>query len=128
MIFEIFCAGKIHPGFYFLTDWPLKLKPFYIREKDGDEGLSRSFDLQFGHLELSSGGTRLHNPAVLKERLMEQDLNPENFKDHLETFEWGMPPHSGWGLGLDRFVSVLSGHDNVRESVLYPRDPDRLRP
>ena len=121
-------AGKIHPGFYFLTDWPLKLKPFYIREKDGDGKLSRSFDLQFGHLELSSGGTRLHDPAVLKERLMEQDLNPENFKDHLETFEWGMPPHSGWGLGLDRFVSVLSGHDNVRESVLYPRDPDRLRP
>ena len=76
-------AGKIHPGFYFLTDWPLKLKPFYIREKDGDDGLSRSFDLQFGHLELSSGGTRLHDPAVLKERLMEQDLNPENFKDHL---------------------------------------------
>ena len=121
-------AGKIHPGFYFLTDWPLKLKPFYIREKDKEEKLSRSFDLQFGHLELSSGGTRLHDPGVIKERLLEQDLNPENFADHLETFEWGMPPHSGWGLGLDRFVSVLTGTDNVRESVLYPRDPDRLRP
>ncbi|MFB5627622.1 MAG: aspartate--tRNA(Asn) ligase, partial [Nitrosarchaeum sp.] len=64
--------GKNHPGFYFLTDWPMKLKPFYIREKDEDPKLSRSFDLQFGYLELSSGGTRLHNTEILKARLKEQ--------------------------------------------------------
>ena len=120
--------GKNHPGFFFLTDWPMKLKPFYIREKDEDAELSRSFDLQFGYLELSSGGTRLHDPEMLKARLKEQDLDPAQFTDHLKAFDWGMPPHSGWGMGLDRLMTTLIGIDNVREVVLYPRDPDRLSP
>ena len=121
-------VGNNHPGFYFLTDWPMKLKPFYIREKDEDPTLSRSFDLQFGYLELSSGGTRLHDPEILKSRLKEQGLDPAQFADHLQTFNWGMPPHSGWGMGLDRLMTTLIGIDNVREVVLYPRDPDRLKP
>jgi aspartyl-tRNA synthetase len=121
-------VGNNHPGFYFLTDWPMKLKPFYIREKDEDPTLSRSFDLQFGYLELSSGGTRLHDPEVLKSRLKEHGLDPAQFADHLQTFNWGMPPHSGWGMGLDRLMTTLIGIDNVREVVLYPRDPDRLKP
>jgi aspartyl-tRNA synthetase len=120
--------GKNHPGFFFLTDWPMKLKPFYIREKDEDATLSRSFDLQYGFLELSSGGTRLHNPEMIKERLKEQGLDPTQFADHLKTFDWGMPPHSGWGMGLERLMTTLIGIDNVREVVLYPRDPDRLSP
>jgi len=120
--------GERHPGFYFLTDWPMKLKPFYIHEKDDDPALSRSFDLQYGYLELSSGGMRLHDPAKLKSRLIEQGLNPVQFEDHLRAFDWGMPPHSGWGLGLDRLMSVLTNIDNVREVVLYPRDPERLFP
>ena len=120
--------GEKHPGFFFLTDWPMKLKPFYIHEKDDDTALSRSFDLQYGYLELSSGGRRLHNPEQLKSRLKEQGLDPASFEEHLKTFGWGMPPHSGWGLGLDRLMTVLIGIDNVREVVLYPRDPDRLKP
>jgi len=120
--------GKNHPGFYFLTDWPMKLKPFYIREKDEDPTLSRSFDLQYGFLELSSGGTRLHDAKILKARLKEQGLDPAQFVDHLKTFDWGMPPHSGWGMGLDRLMTTLIGVDNVREVVFYPRDPDRLSP
>ena len=120
--------GERHPGFYFLIDWPMKLKPFYIHEKDDDPTLSRSFDLQYGYLELSSGGTRLHDPAKLRSRLQEQGLNPDQFADHLRAFDWGMPPHSGWGLGLDRLMSVLTKIDNVREVVLYPRDPERLSP
>jgi len=121
-------VGEKHPGFFFLTDWPMKLKPFYIREKEDDPTLSRSFDLQFGYLELSSGGTRLHDTEVLKSRLKEQGLNPEQFSDHLKTFDWGMPPHAGWGLGLERLLTTLVGIDNVREVVLYPRDPERLTP
>ena len=120
--------GEKHPGFFFLTDWPMKLKPFYIHEKDDDPTLSRSFDLQYGYLELSSGGRRLHDPEQLKSRLKEQDLDPSSFEEHLKTFGWGMPPHSGWGMGLDRLMTVLIGIDNVREVVLYPRDPDRLKP
>lgn len=120
--------GEIHPGFYFLTDWPLKLKPFYIHEKEDDPIISKSFDLQYGYLELSSGGRRLHDPAQIKSRLVEQGLDPVQFEDHLRAFDWGMPPHSGWGLGLDRLMAVLTQMDNVREVVLYPRDSERLFP
>ena len=120
--------GDKHPGFFFLTDWPMKLKPFYIHEKDDDPTLSRSFDLQYGYLELSSGGRRLHDPEQLKSRLKEQNLDPASFEEHLITYGWGMPPHSGWGMGLDRLMTVLIGIDNVREVTLYPRDPDRLKP
>jgi aspartyl-tRNA synthetase len=120
--------GKNHPGFFFLIDWPMKLKPFYIREKDEDPKISRSFDLQYGYLELSSGGTRLHDSKKIIERLKEQGLDPAQFAKHLQAFDWGMPPHAGWGLGLERLLTTLIGIDNVREVVLYPRDPDRLTP
>ncbi len=120
--------GKKHPGFYFITDWPLKLKPFYIMAKDESPELSRSFDLQYGYLELSSGGTRLHDPEMIQSKLKEQELDPALFKDHLRTFEWGMPPHSGWGMGFERLMTILVGIDNVREVILYPRDPERLTP
>ncbi len=120
--------GANHPGFFFLIDWPMSLKPFYIHEKDEDPKLSRSFDLQYGYLELSSGGRRLHDPSKLKSRLAEQGLDPASFEDHLRSFEWGMPPHSGWGMGLERLLTIIVGIDNVREVVLYPRDPERLFP
>jgi len=120
--------GENHPGFFFLMDWPMSLKPFYIHEKDDDVKLSRSFDLQYGYLELSSGGRRLHDPAKIRARLAEQGLDPANFENHLKAFDWGMPPHSGWGMGLDRLMTIIIGTDNVREVVLYPRDPERLTP
>jgi nondiscriminating aspartyl-tRNA synthetase len=120
--------GEIHHGFYFIIDWPLKLKPFYIHEKEDKPELSKSFDLQYGYLELVSGGRRLHDPARLRSRLAEQGLNPSSFEEHLKAFDWGMPPHSGWGLGYDRLMMVLTGSQNVREVVLYPRDTDRLTP
>jgi aspartyl-tRNA synthetase len=121
-------VGKNHPGFYFIVDWPLSLKPFYIKENEKDSKLSESFDLQYGYLELSSGGTRLHNPEVIKTRLKEQSLDPALFEDHLRAFDWGMPPHAGWGMGLERLLTTLMGIDNVREVILYPRDPERLTP
>src|ERR687894_1909803 len=120
--------GSLHPGFYFIIDWPLKLKPFYIHGKEEDLRLSKSFDFQYNYLELASGGRRLHEPAKLQTRLAEQGLNPATFQEHLKAFEWGMPPHSGWGLGYDRLMMVLTGEQNVREVVLYPRDIERLTP
>ena len=120
--------GENHPSFYFLTDWPIKLKPFYIAEKQDNAELSESFDLQCGYLELSSGGSRLHNPEKIKSRLKEQNLDPSKFSDHLQAFDWGMPPHAGWGLGLERLLTIILGIDNVREVILYPRDPERLKP
>jgi len=120
--------GEIHKGFYFITDWPLKLKPFYIHEKLDNLKLSQSFDLQYGYLELISGGQRQHDPVKLHKRLIDQGLNPMNFDRHLRVFGWGMPPHSGWGLGFDRLMMVLTHSDNIRETVLYPRDTERLIP
>jgi len=120
--------GETHRGFYFIMDWPLKLKPFYIHEQQDNPKLSKSFDLQYGYLELVSGGRRQHNPAKLRIRLSEQGLNPASFEEHLRAFDWGMPPHSGWGLGYDRLMMVLTGSQNVREVVLYPRDTERLTP
>ncbi len=70
----------------------------------------------------------IHNPQKIKARLEEQGLDPSKFAGHLQAFDWGMPPHAGWGLGLERLLTTLIGIDNVREVVLYPRDPDRLTP
>jgi aspartyl-tRNA synthetase len=120
--------GENHPSFYFLTDWPIKLKPFYITEKQDNAELSESFDLKNGYIELSSGGSRLHNPEKIKSRLKEQNLDPSKFSEHLQAFDWGMPPHAGWGLGLERLLTIILGIDNVREVILYPRDPERLKP
>jgi len=120
--------GEIHKGLYFIMDWPLKLKPFYIHEKEDNPILSKSFDLQYGYLEIVSGGRRLHDSEKLKSRLADQGLNPVAFSEHVKTFDWGMPPHSGWGLGYDRLMMVLTGSQNVRDVVLYPRDTDRLTP
>ncbi len=120
--------GDLHKGFFFILDWPAKLKPFYIKEKDDNPSLSHSFDLQYGHLELISGGQRQHDPMRLRERLKEQNLDPDNFEHHLRVFNWGMPPHSGWGLGFDRLIMALTDLDNIREAVLYPRDTERLKP
>jgi nondiscriminating aspartyl-tRNA synthetase len=120
--------GERHAGFYFITDWPTELKPFYIQDKRQDPELSESFDLQYGYLELASGGTRLHDKERLQARLEQKGLRPENFADHLKVFDWGMPPHAGWGLGFDRFMMVLTDCQNIREVVLFPRDVERLHP
>lgn len=120
--------GEKFDKFFFILDWPLDLKPFYIHEKEDDPTISKSFDLQFGYLELVSGGTRQHDISKLKSRLEAQGLSHQSFRDHLRVFEWGMPPHSGCGLGLDRLLMVLSGVNNIRETVLYPRDTTRISP
>lgn len=120
--------GELYPGFYFVTDWPSVIKPFYIAPKDDDPKYSDSFDLMCGALELASGGTRVHEYAVLVARLREQGLDPEGFKDHLSVFRTGFAPHAGWAVGLDRLVMLMSGAENIRECIFYPRDRDRLRP
>ena len=120
--------GEIYPKFYFIIDWPAKLKPFYILEHKNKSDLSKSFDLQYGYLEIVSGGTREHNSERLRNKLLEKGLDPRSFSDHLQTFEWGMPPHSGCGIGFDRFMMILTNSTNIREVVLYPRDTERLSP
>jgi nondiscriminating aspartyl-tRNA synthetase len=119
--------GEIHPGYYWIVDWPASLKPFYIkRSPDGKSALS--FDLQYGYLELASGGRRVSDSKELEQRLRDAGLKPKSFESHMQAFKWGMPPHSGWGFGLDRFIMVVTGVKNIRETVIYPRDQFRLTP
>jgi len=121
--------GSLHPEtYYFILDWPTESKPFYIKPKDGNPKLCEAFDLMYGMLELASGGTRIHEKGLLVERLKSQGLSPESFKHHLRVFDYGMPPHAGWGLGLNRLVMALTGRENIRECILFPRDRDRLTP
>jgi len=120
--------GKLHPYYYFLTDWPTKSKAFYIKPRDDNPDLCEGFDLMWHWIELASGGTRIHSKKLLIKRLTEQGLRPESFKSHLQAFDYGMPPHAGWAIGLARLVMALTGKRNIREVVLFPRDRFRLTP
>lgn len=113
--------------FYFITDWPTSIKPFYVKPKPtGTE--CESFDLMYGDLELSSGSTRIHDKGQLIERMKKQGLSIDAFDFHLKVFDYGMPPHAGFGLGLERLMMSMCGVDNIRDAVLFPRDIDRLSP
>ncbi|MCL1978301.1 MAG: aspartate--tRNA(Asn) ligase [Candidatus Bathyarchaeota archaeon] len=120
--------GKLYPFFYFVTDWPSKAKTFYIKPRKDKPEVCEGFDLMWRYIELVSGGTRIERKDQLISRMQEKDLNPESFKFHLQAFDWGMPPHAGWAIGLERLTMILSGRKNIREVTLYPRDRVRLTP
>jgi nondiscriminating aspartyl-tRNA synthetase len=120
--------GKLYPSFYFITDWPTHSKAFYIKPRDDNPDLCEGFDLMWRWIELVSGGTRIAEKDLLVARLKEQGLNPEAFKYHLQAFDYGMPPHAGWAIGLERLTMMLTGKKNIREVTFYPRDRDRLTP
>ena len=116
-------------GFYFITDWPTSIKPFYVKTKmRDDEMMCESFDLMYGSLELSSGSTRINRKDDLLERMKKQGLNVNAFDYHLRVFDYGVPPHAGFGLGLERLLMAITQCDNIRDVTLYPRDIDRLTP
>lgn len=118
-------VGEEIGGYYFITDWPSELKPFYV-QPDGET--CKAFDLMWEGLELASGANRVHDPSLLETRLRDQGLDPKDFDFYLDAFRYGMPPHSGWGLGLERLLMAITGLDNIREVVLFPRDRQRLSP
>jgi nondiscriminating aspartyl-tRNA synthetase len=120
--------GKLFPYFYFITDWPTHTKAFYIQPRKDNPKLCEGFDLMWQYIELVSGGTRIFEKDLLIQRLKEKGLNPESFMYHLQAFDYGMPPHAGWAIGLERLTMVLTGKKNIREVTLYPRDKVRLTP
>ncbi|HXG08076.1 MAG TPA: amino acid--tRNA ligase-related protein, partial [Nitrososphaera sp.] len=116
-------------GFYFIIDWPTSTKPFYVKPSPLDGGkVCESFDLMFGSLEISSGSTRINHKDQLVERMKKQGLKPDAFDYHLRVFDYGVPPHAGFGLGLERLMMALAKIENIRDATLYPRDIDRLYP
>ncbi|MEA1924928.1 MAG: aspartate--tRNA(Asn) ligase [Candidatus Altiarchaeota archaeon] len=110
---------------YFITKYPIESKPFYTMP-DG-ERYSRSFDLGFKGVEVSSGSQRIHSHDLLVDRIEHHNLEPENFEYYLKCFQYGMPPHGGFGLGIDRMMMQLLDLP-IREVVMFPRDRHRLTP
>lgn len=120
--------GEIKDGYYFITGWPTDIKPFYVMPGEEDPAKSCAFDLMYRDLEISSGAKRVHQHDLLVEKIKKQGLNPDSFNRYLAAFEYGMPPHAGWGLGAERFTMCITGARNIRETVLFPRDRRRLTP
>jgi nondiscriminating aspartyl-tRNA synthetase len=115
-------------GFYFIKDWPMGPKPFYVKESKSNPKISESFDLMFGDLELSSGSTRIEKRDELEERMKNKGMKTDDFDYHLGAFDYGVPPHAGCGIGLERLIMALTGTENIRDVTFYPRDVDRLTP
>jgi len=115
-------------GFYFITDWPLGPKPFYVKDSKSNPKISESFDLMFGDLELSSGSTRIEKRDELAQRMNNKGMKTDSFEYHLNAFDYGVPPHAGCGIGLERLIMALTGTENIRDTTFYPRDVDRLTP
>ncbi|MCL2143866.1 MAG: aspartate--tRNA(Asn) ligase [Methanomassiliicoccaceae archaeon] len=112
---------------YWIAEYPELEKPFYIMEKDGTP-FSFSFDLDYKGQEISSGGQREHRYDKLAERMRKKGLDPESFDFYLDAFKYGMPPHGGWGIGLERLLVKMLDLPNIREAILFPRDLSRLSP
>ena len=115
-------------GFYFIKDWPIGPKPFYVKVSKENPKISESFDLMFGDLELSSGSTRIEKKDELAERMKNKGMKVDAFEYHLGSFDYGVPPHAGCGIGLERLIMALTGTENIRDATFYPRDVDRLTP
>jgi len=115
-------------GFYFIKDWPIGPKPFYVKVSKNDPKISESFDLMYGDLEISSGSTRIEKKTELEDRMRNKGMKIDTFGYHLNAFEYGVPPHAGCGIGLERLMMALTGTENIRDTTFYPRDVDRLTP
>jgi aspartyl-tRNA synthetase len=120
--------GRAMGEHYFIVDWPTKIKPFYALPYENKPEICRAFDLMHPRMELSSGAQRVHSYELLRNRITAQGLNADGFEFYLKAFRYGMPPHSGWGLGAERLLMTMLGIDNIREVVLFPRDRKRLSP
>ena len=115
-------------NFYFVTDWPTAIKPFYVKSRITNPIECESFDLMFRSLEISSGSTRIRDKEQIIERMKKQGLNSEAFDSHLRVFDYGIPPHAGFGIGLERLLMSICNVENIRDVTFYPRDIDRLTP
>jgi len=112
--------------FVFVTHYPVSKRPFYTYEDENDKGYTKSFDLLFRGLEITTGGQRVHNHDELVERMKGRGLKSELFSYYLQAFKVGMPPHGGSATGLERLTARLLNLPNVKEATLFPRDLNRI--
>lgn len=114
--------------FVFVTHYPSKKRPFYAMDDAKDPTYTLSFDLLYQGLEVTTGGQRIHDYKMLLDKIEARGMAAEGMDQYLNTFKYGMPPHGGLGIGLERLTMKLIGEDNVREACLFPRDLSRLEP
>ncbi len=119
---------KYGSEFVFLTEFPVEVRPFYHMHLSDNPKLTKSFDLIFQGVEICTGAQREHRYEILKKQANEKGLDLDSMKEYAEIFRYGIPAHGGVGFGLDRITQRLLNLDNVREAVLLPRDPERVRP
>lgn len=114
--------------FVFVTHYPSKKRPFYAMDDPKDPTFTLSFDCLFRGMEITTGGQRIHDYRMLIDKIEKRGMTTEGMDAYLMAFKYGMPPHGGLGIGLERFTMKLLGEDNVRETTLFPRDMTRLEP
>ena len=119
---------KYGSDFVFVTHYPSKKRPFYAMEDPGDPRFTLSFDLLFKGLEVTTGGQRIHDYEMILNKLVKRGMDPADIESYLMIFKYGMPPHGGLGIGLERLTMRLLDEQNVREAALFPRDVTRLEP
>jgi nondiscriminating aspartyl-tRNA synthetase len=117
---------KYNSDFIFITHYPVSKRPFYTYEDEADPGYTKSFDLLFRGIEITTGGQRRHTYDNLVAGAKMKGLNPDNFSFYLQAFKAGLPPHGGWGMGLERLTAKFLGLSNVKEATLFPRDINRI--
>lgn len=113
---------------YFIIDWPTAIKPYYAMPYENEPEICKAFDMMHPKMELSSGAQRIHEHDLLVEQIIQKGLSPDSFEFYLKPFKYGMPPHAGWGLGMERLIMTMLELPNIREAVLFPRDRHRLTP
>lgn len=114
--------------FFFVNRFPSKVKPFYVMRVDEDPTWARSVDLVLRGVELSSGGQREHRYEKIMAQIMEKGVDPEGLRWFTDAFKFGVPPHGGFALGIERFTASVLNLSNLREAALFPRAPERLLP
>lgn len=114
--------------FVFVTHYTSKKRPFYAMDDPADPRFTLSFDLLFRGLEVTTGGQRIHDYREITAKMEKRGMDPEDIASYLMIFKYGMPPHGGLGIGLERLTMRLLDEQNVREASLFPRDVTRLEP
>jgi nondiscriminating aspartyl-tRNA synthetase len=112
----------------FITQYPAGKRPVYTMPRADDPSLTTSFDLLFDGLEVTTGSQRIHDYDMLVGNMRNFGLNPDDFGFYLQTFRYGMPPHGGLAIGLERLTKQVLGLDNVKEATLFPRSVRRISP
>ena len=123
-----FVKREFDSDYFFVNRFPSSVKPFYVMHVDSEPEFARSVDLVYRGLELSSGGQRENRHDKVVEQISQKGLDPTSLMWFTEAFRYGVPPHGGFSLGIERLTASLLGIENVKEAALFPRDPERLQP